>query len=135
MIKVSQSFYNSLVKQDKSISKYLNVKQKIDNIWFDSKKEANRYSELKLLSRGGEVKDLKTHPKFKIHDEFRDWEGKHYLPVYYKADFEYSEKKKVKDCWKWIKTIEDVKGMKTAVYLLKKKLFLAKYKQYQFKQT
>ena len=37
-------------------SKYHNKKVIIDGIKFDSKKEANRYQELKLMQRAGKIK-------------------------------------------------------------------------------
>ena len=36
-------------------SKYRNVKTVVDNLTFDSQKEANRYVELKLLQAAGEI--------------------------------------------------------------------------------
>ncbi|MBN1114444.1 MAG: DUF1064 domain-containing protein, partial [Oligoflexia bacterium] len=47
-------------------NKYKNVKTTVDGITFDSKKEADRYSELKLLERAGKIKDLILQPKFEI---------------------------------------------------------------------
>ena len=94
-------------------SKYRNVKSVIDGITFDSKKEAAYYCKLKLLKLSGEVTEFELQPKF-------------YLIVnnvkcgFYKADF--------KVIWKsGLTRIVDVKGMKTSVYQLKKKLVKAIY--------
>lgn len=46
--------------------KYGNKKITIDGIEFDSRKEAERYSELKLLERAGEIKDLELQKSFEL---------------------------------------------------------------------
>ena len=48
------------------MSKYRNVKTEVDGILFASKKEARRYSELKLLERAGEIAHLELQPRIKI---------------------------------------------------------------------
>jgi hypothetical protein len=103
------------------ITKYSNKKTLIDGVYFSSKKEAQRYLDLKLLQKNNYIRELELQPKFLIHPEFIDFSGKKHRPIYYVADFKYWD---IKDK-KYI--IEDVKGMKTEVYKLKKKLFLAKY--------
>jgi len=45
-------------------SKYGNTKTVIDNITFDSKREANYYNTLKLLKRAGEVLQIDLQPEF-----------------------------------------------------------------------
>ena len=45
-------------------SKYHNKKVMIDGIKFDSKKEANRYQELKLMQRAGIISDLQRQVKY-----------------------------------------------------------------------
>ncbi|MGO3751192.1 MAG: DUF1064 domain-containing protein [Peptoniphilaceae bacterium] len=102
-------------------SKYKAKKTKVDGITFDSRKEANRYKELKLLERAGVIKSLELQPKFLLQEEYIK-DGKTIKEITYKADFMYydGEKNKV--------VIEDVKGFKTDVYRLKKKLFEYKYK-------
>lgn len=46
--------------------KYNNTKIKIDGITFDSLKESQRYEELKLMQKAGDIEDLVCHPKFPI---------------------------------------------------------------------
>ena len=46
--------------------KYNARKVEIDGITFDSLKEANRYSELKLLEKAGLIKDLTLQPRFNL---------------------------------------------------------------------
>lgn len=95
--------------------KYHNKPQKVDGLRFDSKAEAKRYGELKLRQMAHEIADLKIHPAY-------------YLSVNgiqvckYVADFAY-----------WTNgepgsrryVCEDVKGVRTAAYVIKKKLMLA----------
>ena len=103
--------------------KYHNIKTKKDGIIFDSKKEANRYAELKLLEKFGIIKDLELQPRFLLIPEFEK-NGKKYRKTEYVADFKYYDNKKNK----WI--IEDVKSeitKKDKVYRIKKKLFEWKY--------
>lgn len=46
--------------------KYRNKKVEVDGILFDSKKEANRYMELKLLEKAGEITDLKRQVRYEL---------------------------------------------------------------------
>ena len=109
----------------KKTHKYNAIKIKIDGISFDSKKEANRYLELKTLERAGVISNLILQPKFLLQEGFvRD--GKKYRAIFYIADFEYIKDGK--------RIVEDVKGMKTDIYKLKKKMFLKKYPQVVFKE-
>lgn len=52
-------------------TKYNNKKITVDGQIFDSKKEANRYKELRLLEKAGEIKDLRTQVKFKLMEPRR----------------------------------------------------------------
>ena len=97
------------------MSKYHARKTIIDEIKFDSKKEADRYQELKLLRNVGAISNLQVHPKFRLLDGF-DWNGEHYRPINYYADFSYEENGKV--------IIEDVKGIQTPVFRIKMKLLM-----------
>ena len=102
-------------------SKYGNTTVEVDGHKFDSKKEANRYVELKYLEMAGEIKDLTVQPKFELVPAFTDVTGERHRQVCYIADFLYIDKNKKKTI------IEDVKGMKTEVYKIKKKMFMHKY--------
>lgn len=93
---------------------------------FDSRKEAERYIELKFLSNQKRILDFQLQPKFLLLDGFKDFNGKKHLPIYYISDFMYREVNK--PYW----TVEDVKGVKTEAYKIKKKLFLQKYPNYKF---
>lgn len=100
--------------------KYHNKKTVVDGITFDSAAEAGRYTELKLLERAGEIKDLKLQPKFELIPAFQK-NGKKYRKTTYIADFSYFDNESMKN------VVEDVKGVKTQVYALKKKLFEYRY--------
>ncbi len=47
-------------------NKYAALKMTVDGITFDSRKEARRYTELKLLERTGKITDLQRQVKFKL---------------------------------------------------------------------
>ena len=83
-----------------------------EGIRFASQKEYRRYLDLLMLERGGAIRGLELQPRFDIRIE-----GK--FCGFYKADFAYFERNK--------RVIEDVKGMKTPVYNLKKKIIEAMY--------
>ena len=103
------------------MAKYHNKKIVIDNITFDSKLEAQRYTELKLLQRNGLIKNLQLQPSYELIPTFK--KGKRtYRKACYIADFSYYDNELGKTI------IEDTKGFKTDVYLLKKKLFEYIYK-------
>jgi hypothetical protein len=103
------------------MSKYHSRKTEIDGIMFDSKREANRYCELKLMERAGEIKDLRRQVRYEINQPY-EIAGKKIKGIYYVADFVYYDNEKCEP------VIEDVKGVRTDVYKIKKKLFESKYK-------
>lgn len=105
------------------MNKYHNSKTAYDGMKFDSKLEAKRYMELRLLEKAGKIRDLEIHPKFLIIPSFRK-NGKKYRETHYIADFAYYETA----TGNYI--VEDTKSPVTAenaVYKLKKKLFEMKY--------
>ena len=95
-------------------NKYKNIKTVVDGITFDSKKEAARYQELKLMERAGTILGLQLQPKFPIFIN-----GKKVFE--YRADFQYYDSDET------TRIVEDVKGVKTDVYKLKKKCVEASY--------
>ena len=103
------------------MNKYRNKKVIVDGEEFDSKKEGNRYKELRLLERVGEISNLELQPRFLLQDKFR-YDNKGYRKIEYIADFKYIDKD-------GNVVVEDVKseGTATPVYKIKKKLFLKKY--------
>lgn len=94
---------------------------------FDSKKEARRYQELKIMEAAGQIEDLKTQVKFTLLPAQREPDtvgpkggkirGKVIeREVAYIADFVYVENGQL--------VVEDTKGMKTPEYVIKRKLLL-----------
>ena len=96
------------------MAKYGNKKTVVDGITFDSKREAERYKELKLLLRAGVIEGLQLQPEYTLIPAFKK-NGTAYREMAYRADFSYLEEGK--------KIVEDVKGMETQVFKLKRKLF------------
>lgn len=71
-------------------SKYGAKKTLEDGIVFDSKREAKRYQQLKLLERAGEISDLELQVEFELQPSFEiDGEKRH--PIKYIADFVYTD--------------------------------------------
>ncbi len=94
--------------------KYHNQPSVVNGIRFDSRREAKRYSELMLMLRAGEISDLRLQQNVTLIEGYKTPDGEIVRPEVYKADFAYVDKY-------GNKVIEDVKGKKTPVYLLKRK--------------
>lgn len=116
------------------MSKYKAKKASVDGIEFDSRKEANRYCELKLLQRAGKIQNLELQKAIELIPAQREADtiGKRggiikgkviEKAVFYRADFVYTENGET--------VVEDVKGYKGggayAVFTIKRKLLLYKY--------
>ena len=106
--------------------KYHNTKTVADGIKFDSKLEAERYAQLKMMERSGVIRDLELQPEYELIPSFKKC-GKTWRRTVYKADFRYilCEDDRI--------IIEDVKGsiaVITDVFRLKQKLFEYKYPDY-----
>ena len=100
--------------------KYHNRKTVWHGITFDSKHEADRYDELLLLLKAGEIHDLKLQQTYKLVGTQRTPTGAAVRAVTYIADFVYYTRDG--------KTIvEDAKGFKTKDYIIKKKLMLERF--------
>lgn len=93
------------------MNKYGARKTTVDGIVFASKREANRYCELKLMQRGGLIKDLLLQVPVEIIPKTDKHRARFYV-----ADFVYT------DCKTGRKVYEDAKGMRTQTYQLKKAL-------------
>lgn len=124
MIKMSSSKYKPVGTH----LKYHNTKVIYKGIKFDSKKERDRYIQLKQLHSLGIIESLELQPKFLLLDTIH-YKNKTYPKTYYKADFKYFDNEK----GKYI--VEDVKSPITAkdkVYRLKIKMLLTKYPDIDF---
>ena len=65
-MKISQETLNRLINNSINAkqNKYHNKKVIVDNIKFDSKKEANRYNQLKLLEKANLISELELQKKY-----------------------------------------------------------------------
>lgn len=115
--------------------KYKNRKITTADGIFDSRKEYKRYRELEMLQRAGEITDLKRQVKFVLipaqyeeTDEVYTKGKKKGLKkrgsllereCSYYADFTYKENGKL--------VAEDVKGVRTKDYIVKRKMMLYFY--------
>jgi hypothetical protein len=99
-------------------SKFRNEPVVIDGIRFDSKKEGNRWLELKRLEAAGEISHLDRQPKFKLLINGSPLKYESGRQAVYIADFAYFDPAIGK------RVVEDVKSpaTKTPVYKLKKAL-------------
>jgi len=102
------------------VSKYHSKKVIIDGHKFDSKKEAQYYLYLKSELKKGAIYNLELQKEFILQESFK-LNNKTRRKITYKADFTYKTTKDDR-----IHVI-DVKGFKTEIYRLKKKLFEKRY--------
>lgn len=126
-VRLSEKEYKKLVKdkkdlkEDKStekkkkINKYRNTKITVDGLKFDSTKEYERYSLLKILEKSNEISNLRLHDKKDIIILIDD------PLVKYVPDFCYEENGK--------NIVEDFKGMQTKEFILKKKIIISMIKK------
>jgi hypothetical protein len=111
-------------------NKYHAHKVKVGDEVFDSKKELHRYEELCLLEKAGQIRKLRRQVKFILIPAQREliakkgegyrWGNVIEREVSYIADFVYEENGKI--------VVEDVKGVKTREYIIKRKLMLYMHK-------
>ena len=107
--------YQKQAEKQITKNKYHNTKVEINGIKFDSIKEGERYHELYLLQKAGEISDLRLQEEFILQNAYRSPEtGEKKRAIKYLADFTYEVNGE--------RIIEDAKGVKTPVYLLKKKM-------------
>jgi hypothetical protein len=91
------------------INKYRNVKTEIDGHLFDSKAEAQYFLNLKVLHASGEIRGFSIQPSFMLPGDIR-----------YRPDF------LICDAAGQIFAV-DVKGVETAAFKLKRKLWEKTY--------
>lgn len=103
------------------MNKYHNKKTTVDGITYDSRREAERSIELRLMERAGEITNLRRQVRFEViptlYVDGRVAERK----TVYIADFVYTDKRTGET------VVEDVKGVRTKEYALKRKLMLEKH--------
>lgn len=101
--------YNNFKNGKKKKSKYRSYKTSIDGHTFDSQKEADYYSQLKLRLQAKEINGFCLQPIFMLAPGLK-----------YKADFVVFNTDNSYE-------VIDVKGVKTKEYIAKKKVFEDKY--------
>ena len=99
--------------------KYNSERVQLDGYTFDSKAEARRYGALRLLVASGHIRDLRVHPRYVLQKAWIDAAGKKQSAITWTGDFQYLEDGRL--------VIEDVKGVRTAVFNLKLRMFKFKY--------
>ena len=103
------------------VRKYHNKKVEYDGYTFDSIREKNYYIKLKLLEKAGKIKELELQKEYELQPSYK-LNNKTYRSIKYRADFTYKTTEDDK------LHVVDVKGFRTDVYRLKKKLFEYKYR-------
>lgn len=114
-----------------SRNKYHNRKYSADGEVFDSKREYQRWQELKLLEKAGEITELRRQVPFELLPNQREPDkigprgGRKpgriiERKAVYVADFVYRDRAGQE-------VIEDCKGMRTKEYILKRKLLLFRF--------
>ena len=99
--------------------KYNAIRTWRSGYWFSSKREARRYTELLLLESAGEIRDIELQPAYPLLSPTPD--GSLVSTATYIADFRYV------DIPTGETVVEDVKGVRTQVYKLKKRWVKTQY--------
>lgn len=93
-------------------SKYNNIRTQVGGYTFDSRKEAEHYLVLKGMQNCGAISNLQLQPSFPLVVNGE-------LIGVYRADFEFVQDGQ--------RIVQDVKGYRTQMYNMKKKLISALY--------
>lgn len=108
----------------RSRNKYNARKTIRDGHVFDSAAEADYYIKLKGRLMAGEISNLRLQPKFVLLEAFTDSGGKRQRAITYTADFAYDEADGAA-------VVAECKGFETRDWVIRKKLFLYRYRQYR----
>lgn len=108
---ISAKEYREISAQPKR-NKFGAKKTVVDGEVFDSKREADRWCELRALERAGKISHLVRQPRFNFEVRGNPVKYDSGRQAYYKADFAYFDGEK--------RVIEDAKGFRTKEYKLKK---------------
>ena len=112
------------------MTKYNAKKTTVDGITFASRLEADRYVQLRLLEKAGEITALVLQPEFQILRGFINPDtGEKIRSRFYVGDFQYIENGTNK------MVIEDTKGVETDVFRLKWDLVRSMYPQFEFRKV
>ncbi len=117
----SKSILARIAKRDfggrPKVSKYKAVRTTVDGVTFDSKREARRYQELKLLERAGKIRLLDRQVTYELAPSVKIAGEKRARPALrYKADFAYE------DAVNGGLVIEDAKGYSDTAFRIRQHL-------------
>lgn len=99
--------------------KFGNIPAEYDGIRFDSQREMARYAALRLLEKGGMIRDLRRQVRIPLHGRDGPLRFPSKRTAVYVADFVYF------DIPKGVEVIEDAKGHRTPEYKLKRAILAA----------
>lgn len=94
--------------------KYGNRRIHTTDGWFDSLRELNRWQDLKLLERAGQITNLRRQVPYELIPKMHGQRA-----TFFVADFVYEEKGR--------EVVEDSKGYRNRLYQLKRKLMLFRH--------
>jgi len=126
--RMSATQYRETSKKAGQQPKYRNTRIAVDGVMFDSKAEAQRYQELKLLVAAKKIFNLELQPKFELVPKTKKRRA-----VTYTADFMYKELQVDDICM----VVEDVKSPVTAknqAYIIKRNLFEYRNPDIEFRE-
>ena len=115
-----------MMRRRRTKTKYGNHPVVVNGIRFDSEKEYRRFCELQIMQKAGVISDLQRQVAFELQPAFYH-KGKKIQAIRYIADFTYTDN----ESGEYV--IEDVKGVRTREYLLKKKMM--QYRGNDIKET
>ena len=98
----------------------------VHGMTFDSKAECDRYLHLVMLERAGEIADLETQVEYVLIPAHVTSDGTKVRAVRYYADFRYLDLRTNK------RIVEDVKGVRTPAYVVKRAVLLWRYPDINF---
>ena len=104
-------------------TKYGNQPQEVGGEKYRSKRELTRHRELLMLQEVGKIENLRREVPFVLVPTQRKQDGKSERGVVYVADFVYDH---FPQGFRQV-CIEDVKGVRTKEYVIKRKLMLQKH--------
>jgi len=117
-IKAKSTVRTHKIEDTKRQSKYNNSRFTDSEGSWDSKKERKRWEQLRTLESAGRIQELQKKVLFELLPSSMK-HGKRLRPIVYIADFVYIED--------GVKVVEDAKGFRPKLYLLKKRLMWEKY--------
>ncbi|BBU58531.1 hypothetical protein KU6B_47960 [Mameliella alba] len=93
------------------MNKYGAIPTVVDGIRFDSLREARRWGELRLMERGGEIRNLRRQVKIPLEGRDGPLKTRTGKPMKMTVDFVYEDRR-----LNWAEVYEDSKGKPTRDY-------------------